>query len=113
MAQRLPCEPHPATFCPTFLGSSTNSGPVEASVLHGEGTGAATESQRVKTEDACPEEDDDGSLKTAMVCHVEADLDLFARMSDLELKVEITGGSFWFLLFQVRECQVFFEFLFF
>lgn len=66
MAQRPPCEPHPATFCPTFLGSSTNSGPVEASVLHGEGTGAATESQRMKTEDACPEEDDDGSLKTVI-----------------------------------------------
>lgn len=62
----------------------------------------------MKTEDACPEEDDDGSLKTSMVCHVEADLDLFARTSDLEFKVEITGHSFWFLLFHVRECHVFF-----
>ena len=64
--------------------------PIEASVLHGEGTGAATESQRVKTEDACPEEDEDGSLRTATVCHVETDLDLSFRMSDLEFKVEIT-----------------------
>lgn len=90
MAQRPPCEPHPATSGPTFLGSSTYSVPAEASVLHGEGTGAATESQRVKTEDACPEEDEDGSLKTATVCHVEADLDLSVRMSGLEFKAEIT-----------------------
>ena len=91
MAQRAPCDPHPAASCPTFLGNSPNSVPVEASVLHGEGTGAATGSQRVETEDACPEEDEDGSLKTAMVCLVEADLDLPVRMPDLEFKAEITG----------------------
>lgn len=80
VAQRAPCDPHPAASCPTFLGSSPNSVPVEASILHGEGTGAATGSQRVETEDACPEEDEDGSLKTAMVCLVEADLDLPVRL---------------------------------
>lgn len=100
-------EPHPATSCPTFLGSSTYSMPVEASVTTRWRNWGCNRVSKGEDRGCLSWRGWGWFLRTATVCHVEADLDLSFRMSDLNSRWKLQGGSFWVLLFQIRECQEF------